>query len=284
MKTSKSRQHGVKKSMKRRFKANTATILTWVLALIYAFPILYMLITGFKPEQQVAPPTLTFTPTLENYGAVIKQDLLLHSFNSVLITIATVALTILLAIPAAYSLVFGSLKNADGVYYWFITTTLLPAVAVVIPIFLVFNYTGLLDSRLGLVLLYTGAGVPLMIWMVRTFFTDVPYEIIEAADIDGCTRFTSFFRIILPLVRGGIFSTSLLVFITTWNEFFFAVNMTYSKSATLPVYLNRFLTQQGYFWAKMSAASTLVVVIPVILGFFTQKTLVKGLTLGAVKG
>lgn len=123
-----------------------------------------------------------------------------------------------------------------------------------------------------------------MIWMVRTFFTDVPYEIIEAADIDGCTRFTSFFRIILPLIKGGIFSTALLVFITTWNEFFFAVNMTYSKSATLPVYLNRFLTQQGYFWAKMSAASTLVVIIPVILGFFTQKTLVKGLTLGAVKG
>ncbi len=274
----------MKRSLSKRLRANTATILTWVLALVYAFPILYMLIAGFKPEEMVAPPSLSFTPTLENYDAVISEDLMLHSFNSVFITIATVILTILLAVPAAYSLVFGRLKSAEGIYYWFITTTLLPAVAVIIPIFLAFNYTGLLDTKLGLVLLYTGAGVPLMIWMVRTFFTDVPYEIIEAADIDGCTRFTSFFRIILPLIKGGIFSTALLVFITTWNEFFFAVNMTYSKSATLPVYLNRFLTQQGYFWAKMSAASTLVVIIPVILGFFTQKTLVKGLTLGAVKG
>jgi sorbitol/mannitol transport system permease protein len=274
----------MKRLNRRRLKAGIATILTWVLALLYAFPIIYMLITGFKPEELVAPPRLAFTPTLENYDAVIKQELLRHSFNSVFITTATVLFTILLAVPAAYSIVFGSLKNADGIYFWFITTTLLPAVAVVIPIFLAFNYTGLLDTKIGLVLLYTGAGVPLMIWMVRTFFSDVPYEILEAADIDGCTRFTSFFRIILPLIKGGIFSTALLVFITTWNEFFFAVNMTYSKSATLPVYLNRFLTQQGYFWAKMSAASTLVVVIPVILGFFTQKTLVKGLTLGAVKG
>ena len=137
-------------------------------------------------------PRLAFTPTLENYDAVIKQELLRHSFNSVFITTATVLFTILLAVPAAYSIVFGSLKNADGIYFWFITTTLLPAVAVVIPIFLAFNYTGLLDTKIGLVLLYTGAGVPLMIWMVRTFFSDVPYEILEAADIDGCTRFTSF--------------------------------------------------------------------------------------------
>lgn len=274
----------MKRSVSRRLKANTATILTWVLALLYAFPILYMLVTGFKPEEMVAPPRLMFTPTLDNYDAVISEDLMLHSFSSVFITIATVVLTTLLAVPAAYSLVYGNLKKAEGIYYWFITTTLLPAVAVVIPIYLAYNFIGLLDSKIGLILLYTGAGVPLMIWMVKTFFTDVPYEIIEAADIDGCTRFTSFFRIILPLIKGGVFSTALLVFITTWNEFFFAVNMTYSKSATLPVYLNRFLTQQGYFWAKMSAASTLVVVAPVILGFFTQKTLVKGLTLGAVKG
>ncbi len=269
------------KKITRNFLINFSI---WLVALLYAFPIIYMVMTGFKPEEMVAPPKLLFTPTLENYQAVISDELITHSVNSVVITLATVLLTVLLAVPAAFTLVFGKLKNPDSYYYWFITTTLLPAVAVIIPIFLAFNFTGLLDKQVGLILLYTGAGVPLMIWMVKTFFEDVPYEIIEAADIDGCTRFTSFFKIILPLIKGGVFSTAMLVFITTWNEFFFAVNMTYSKSATLPVYLNRFLTQQGYFWAKMSAAATIVVILPIILGFFTQKTLVRGLTVGAVKG
>lgn len=274
--------------MKTKQKKITRNFLTnfsiWLVALLYAFPIIYMVMTGFKPEEMVAPPKLLFTPTLENYQAVISSELITHSVNSTVITLATVFLTVLLAVPAAFTLVFGKLKNPDSYYYWFITTTLLPAVAVIIPIFLAFNFTGLLDKQAGLILLYTGAGVPLMIWMVKTFFEDVPYEIIEAADIDGCTRLTTFFKIILPLIKGGVFSTAMLVFITTWNEFFFAVNMTYSKSATLPVYLNRFLTQQGYFWAKMSAAATIVVILPIILGFFTQKTLVRGLTVGAVKG
>ena len=270
--------------VKRKVKSNLTTLATWLVSLIYAFPIFYMFVTSIKPEEKVAPPQWTFTPTMENYADVFSSELILNLVNSVTITIITVLLTVLLSLPAAYSIVFGNLKKAESYYNWFITTTLLPAVAVVIPIYLAFNYVGLLDTRLGLILLYTGAGVPLMIWMVKTFFEDVPYEIIEAADIDGCTRLTTFFKIILPLIKGGVFSTSLLVFITTWNEFFFAVNMTYSKASTLAVYLNRFLTQQGFFWAKMSAAATVVVIIPIILGFFTQKTLVKGLTVGAVKG
>lgn len=272
------------KTIGKQARHALANILTCLAALLYAFPILYMFVTGFKPEEKVAPPQLFFTPTLENYRAVVLDELALHLSNSVIITLVTVLFAVLLAVPAAYSIVFGRLKKAEGYYYWFITTTLLPAVAVVTPVFIAFNFMGIIDTKLGLILLNTGAGVPLMIWMVKTFFADVPPELIEAADIDGSTRFHSFFKILLPLVRGGIFSTALLVFITTWNEFFFAVNMTYSKAATLPVYLNRFLTQQGFFWAKMSAAGTLVVISPIILGFFTQKTLVKGLTVGAVKG
>lgn len=268
----------------KKLKNGGANLFTALVSLLYAFPILYMVLTAFKPEEKVAPPSLAFTPTLENFQVVISSGLAEHAINSVTITILTVLLTILLAIPAAYSLVFGKLKSAESWYYWFITTTLLPAVAVVMPIFLSLNYIGLIDKKMGLVLLYAGAGVPLMIWMTKTFFEDVPYELIEAADIDGSTRFYSFFKIMLPLVKGGIISTAMLVFITTWNEFFFAVSMTYSKASTLPIYMNRFLTQQGLFWAKMSAAATLVVIIPIILGFFTQKTLVKGLTVGAVKG
>ncbi len=271
-------------SLKKRMGKHAVNILIWIVALLYSFPILYMIVTGFKPEEKVAPPQLFFTPTFENYRAVVSNELILHLFNSSVITVITVLIAVLLAVPAAYAIAYGKLKGAQSYYYWFITTTLLPAVAVVIPIYLALNFTKLIDSRTGLVLLYVGAGVPLMIWLVKTFFEDVPFELIEAADIDGCTRVMSFFKIILPLIKGGIFSTAMLVFITTWNEFFFAVNMTYNKAATLTVYLNRFLTQQGYFWAKMCAAGTIVVFIPIILGFFTQKALVKGLTVGAVKG
>jgi len=267
----------------KKLKHYGINVFSAFVALLYSFPILYMVLTSFKPEEQVAPPSLLFTPTLENYRAVLDAGLTLHATNSVLITILTVFLTVLLAVPAAYSLVFGRLKNAESMYYWFITTTLLPAVAVIIPIFLSFNYIGLIDKKMGLVLLYTGAGVPLMIWMAKTFFENVPFELIEAADIDGSTRFNTFFIIMLPLIKSGLISTAMLVFVTTWNEFFFAVNMTYSQSATLPIYMNRFMTQQGFFWAKMCAAATLVVIIPIILGFFTQKALVKGLTSGAVK-
>lgn len=273
----------MKINIRRNGKSYAINIVSVLISLLYSFPIIYMILTSFKPEEKVAPPSLFFAPTLENYEAVFDTALTLHAFNSTFITSITVLLTILLAVPAAYSLVFGSLKSSEGIYYWFITTTLLPAVAVIIPIFLAFNKIGLLDKKLGLILLYAGAGVPLMIWMAKTFFEDVPYELIEAADIDGSSRTRSFFVIMLPLIRSGLVSTAMLVFITTWNEFFFAVNMTYSKSATLPIYMNRFMTQQGFFWAKMSAAATIVVILPIILGFFTQKALVKGLTVGAVK-
>ncbi|MGB4137608.1 MAG: carbohydrate ABC transporter permease [Microbacterium sp.] len=255
----------------------------FAIALLYSFPILYMVFSSFKPEQQIAPPSLSFTPTLENYETVINADLLQHLGNSIVVTVGTVILTLLLGVPIAYTIVFGKLRNPTGHFNWYITTTLLPAVAVIIPLYLIMNWLGVLDSALMLIVLYTSIGIPLMVWMSTTYMSDVPISILEAAQIDGCTRWQAFMRVILPIIKGGLISTALLVFITTWNEFLFAVSFTFTEAGTLPVYMNRFMTQQGLFWGKMSAVATIAIIIPVILGFVAQKSLIKGLLSGAVK-
>lgn len=255
----------------------------FVIAIIYSFPILYMVFSSFKPERDIAPPSWSFHPTLENYQVIVNDELFRHLTNSIVITSATVALTLLLGVPIAYTIVYGRLRNPRFHYNWYITTTLLPAVAVIMPIYLLLNRLGMLDSAVAMVLLYASIGIPLMVWMATTYMLDIPVSIIEAAQIDGCTRLQGFLYIILPIIRGGLISTSLLVFITTWNEFLFAVSFTFTKSGTLPVFMNRYMTQQGLFWGKMSAAATVAIVIPVIFGFVAQRSLIKGLLSGAVK-
>ncbi|MGP9708278.1 carbohydrate ABC transporter permease [Brachybacterium sp. AOP24-D1-21] len=257
--------------------------LLMAIALIYSFPILYMVLSSFKREVDVAPPSLSFTPTLENYRAVIGPELVAHLGNSVGITLTTVVLTVVLGVPAAYSIVFGRLRNPIGRYNWYITTTLLPAVAVILPIYVILSRLGMLDSPIMMVLLYTSIGIPLMVWMAVTYMADIPQSIIEAAQLDGCTRVQAFRTVILPIVRGGILSTAMLVFIVTWNEFLVAISFTFTQSPTIPVYMNQYMTQQGLFWGKMSAVATIAVLVPVLLGFVAQRSLIKGLLSGAVK-
>lgn len=256
----------------------------WAFCLAYCFPILYMFMTSFKTEADAVPPRLFFVPTLANYATVLSGGILPYLYNSLIITLAAMALSIVLGLPAAYVIVFGKLKHPDSVYFWFLSTTLMPAVSVIIPVFMVFRGLGALDSRWGMILVYMGANIPIVVWMVRSFLKDIPIELLEAAEIDGATRLSAFFRIILPLARGGIISTALLVFIFIWNEFFFAVNLTYVHAGTMPVFMASYMTQEGLFWAKLSAISTLTVLPPLILGWISQKALVRGMMMGAVKG
>jgi sorbitol/mannitol transport system permease protein len=207
--------------------------------------------------------------------------------NSFLQVFFTTVFCLLLAVPASFALVFGKFKKKDTgekVYLWFITTILLPPVAVIIPLYTWYQKFNLIKSPLGLLIAYIGFHVPIVVWMLHSFFTDVPKSIIEASEIDGCSRFRQLVSIALPLVRTGIISSGLLVAIFVWNEFFLAFNLTGNANATLPVYMARFREQQGMFVAQLSASSTLAVLPAVILGWVTQKSLVKGLTLGAVKG
>ena len=269
---------------KTKIKHGLLCILAVAVALIWVFPILYMIVSSFKAEADVVIPGIIFKPTLENYQTVVSDTFFQYLGNSVGITIGTVLITTLLAVPAAYALVFAQLKNPNGIYFWFVSTTFLPAIAVIVPVYLIYRNIGLVDNPAALIIQYCGAGVPMMVWLVTNFFREIPLELVEAAALDGATRVQVFFKIMIPLVRNGVISAALLVFIITWNEFFFGVTLTSTDAATLPVYMSKYMTQQGYFWGKMCATGTLICIIPIILGFFTQKALVKGLTSGSVKG
>jgi sorbitol/mannitol transport system permease protein len=260
-------------------------VLIWIIAILWSFPLLYMLLTSFKGEADVLPPSLWIHhPTLENYAAVLRQEFVRYFLNSAVVSLSTVAACLAFGVPVAYVVVFGKLKNSDNLFFWFLTATLFPPVAVIVPVFLLFRFAGLLDTLGGLILIYSGFNIPIVIWMTRSFLLDVPREILESADIDGSSRLRSFLFVVLPLARQGIVSTGLLVFIFVWNEFFFSINLTYVSAAPVPVYMASFMTQEGLFWAKLCAISTLVVLPPMVLGWLAQRSLVKGLTMGAVKG
>jgi sorbitol/mannitol transport system permease protein len=273
------------KSRARKGRRRLRIVLAWCVAVIWAFPLLYMLLTSFKTEADAVPPTLWIAhPTLQNYGIVLQHQILRYLEDSAIISVSTVALCILVGVPTSYVIVFGRLKKADNLFFWFLSTTLLPPVAVIIPVFLIFRVLGLLDTLGGMILIFSGVNIPIVIWMIRAFLLDVPREILESADLDGASRLRSFFSTIVPLCRQGIVSIALLVFIFVWNEFFFSINLTYVNAAPVPVYMASFMTQEGLFWAKLSAISTLVILPPSILGWFAQRSLVKGLTAGSVKG
>ena len=268
-----------------RHRSPVTIVLIWIAAILWCFPLLYMLLTSFKGEADVLPPSLWIAhPTLENYATVLRHEIVRYILDSAVISLTSVAACLSLGVPVAYVVVFGRLRNSDGLFFWFLSTTLLPPVAVIVPVFLLFRLTGLLDTLGGMVLIYTGVNIPIVIWMTRSFLLDVPREILESSDIDGSSPLRSFFSIVLPLARQGIISTGLLVFIFVWNEFFFSINLTYVHAAPVPVYMAGFMTQQGLFWAKLCAISTLVVLPPMVLGWLAQRSLVKGLTMGAVKG
>jgi sorbitol/mannitol transport system permease protein len=262
------------------------TLITYIIAFIYFFPILWILITGFKGEGEAVmiPPSIIFEPTLENYKLIWDLGFSTYLKNSVIVTISSTVIALLLGVPAAYALAMFNLKKGNDLLFWFISTRFLPVAGVIIPLYLIFKSINLLDSLIGLILLYSAMNVPLIVWMMRSFFKDISYELIEATQIDGATGLQSFFYIVLPLVKPGLISTALLSMVFAWNEFFFAVSMSYTNAATLPVYMSSFMTQEGLFWAKMSAAATLSILPVLILGWFTQKQLVRGLTMGAVKG
>lgn len=273
---------------KRLSRKSILTIIIFGVAILYFFPVLYMFLTAFKTEAQAATPALTFDPTLETVRRVLgDRNMLGFLRNSLFQVVAGTFFCLLLGIPAAFALVFGQFKKKttnEKLYVWFITTILLPPVAVIIPLYTWFQQFNLIGNPLGLLLAYIGFHVPIVVWMLHSFFADVPKSVIEASEIDGCNRFQQLILIAIPLVRVGIFSAGLLVAVFIWNEFFLAFNLTGNTTATLPVYMARFREQQGMFTAQLSAASTVAILPPVIFGWLTQKSLVKGLTLGSVKG
>ena len=261
------------------------TVLGWTVAVLIFFPIFWMVLTGFKTEAEaIAEPSLLFSPTLESYAEVQQRaGYAKFALNSVVVAFGSTLLALLIAIPAAYSMAFLPTKRTKGTLLWMLSTKMLPPVGVLVPIYLLFRDTGLLDTRTGLIIVYTLMNLPIVVWMLYTFFKDMPRDILEAGRMDGASTLQEVLYLLLPLTLPGIASTGLLAVILSWNEAFWSLNLTSSQAAPLTAYIASFSSPEGLFWAKLSAASTMAIAPILVFGWLTQKQMVRGLTFGAVK-
>jgi multiple sugar transport system permease protein len=260
-------------------------LLIYIALAAFIFPIFWMFSTSFKKEVDAFryPPTIFSTPTLVNYSSVVRSEFPLYILNSVIVCSVTVFISIVLGAPASYALSRYNFKNKRGITNWILTTRMAPPVAVALPMFLLMKFFNLLDTRLALIILYTTFNLSFVIWLMRGFFEEVPRELDEAALIDGCSPVKAFLRIVLPLVAPGLAAVAIFCFIFSWNEFFYALIMTHSKSRTVPVGVQGFIGLYGIKWGEMTAAASLATVPILAFAIATQKHLVRGLTLGAVK-
>ena len=271
---------------KRKAAYVARSVLAWLVALIMFFPILWTVLTSFKTELQAIaiPPLLFFEPTLENYTLVQERsDYLSYALNSVLTSFGATALAIVIAIPAAYSLAFFPTKRSKDILLWMLSTKMLPAVGVLVPIYVLFRDLQLLDTVIGLVLIFTLINLPIVVWMLYSSFKEIPKEILEAVRLDGASVWDEVRHAVLPLSVGGLASTALLSLVLCWNEAFWALNLTSADAGTLAALIASYSSPEGLFWAKLSAASTMAAAPIIVLGWFCQKQLVQGLTFGAVK-
>ena len=262
------------------------TVLAWAIGLAIFFPILWTILTSFKTEAAaIGPPQLFgFDWTTENYGQVrARSPYFLHFMNSVIVSIGSTLIALVIAIPAAWAMAFSPTKRTRGLLLWMLSTKMLPPVGVLIPIYLMFRDTGLLDTRTGLVIVLTLVNLPIIVWMLFTYFREIPGEILEAARMDGANLKSEILYALTPMALPGIASTMLLNVILAWNEAFWTLNLTAAKAAPLTAFIASYSSPEGLFYAKLSAASTMAIAPVLILGWFSQKQLVRGLTFGAVK-
>ena len=270
---------------KKQYGKGSLTLATWVLAILFVFPLLWMILTAFKQEADAYtdPPKLLFTPTFDQIANVLNGGFLPYVSNSAFVTILSTILVLLFGVPAAYALSLAPVKGTSNALGFFLSTKMLPIVAAIIPLYIISQNTELLDTVWALVILYTSMNLPLAIWMMRSFFLEVPHEMIEAGRIDGANLPTLLRKIIMPVVAPGIAATALICVIFSWTEFFYAVNLTAARAGTVPVFLVGFITSEGLYWAQLSAAALLASLPVMIVGWIAQNHLVRGLSMGAVK-
>ncbi|PYE15834.1 carbohydrate ABC transporter membrane protein 2 (CUT1 family) [Williamsia limnetica] len=270
---------------RRNTGGSLLTAFTWIIAIGFFFPVAWMVLTAFKQESDAAtnPPTFFFEPTLDQFKAVFDAGVGTALLNSLFVTTVSTIFVLLLGVPAAFALSLRPVKKTSDALFFFISTKMLPVVAVIIPLYVIVGQIGMLDNVWTLIILYTSMNLPIAVWMMRSFFLEVPSELLEAAEIDGASLWTSVREVILPLISPGIAATALICVIFSWNEFFFAVNMTAVNAQTMPVALTGFMSGQGLFWAQLSAASVIAALPVVICGWIAQNKLVRGLSFGAIK-
>ncbi|WP_025035238.1 carbohydrate ABC transporter permease [Bradyrhizobium sp. DOA9] len=273
--------------MATRQRVVISTIGAWLFGFLIFFPILWMGLASFKTELEafaIPPSFLFFHWTTENYATVQERsDYLHHAMNSIIIAGGSTLIALLIAIPAAWSMAFSPTKRTKDILLWMLSTKMMPPVGVLVPIYLIYKSFGLLDSRIGLVFILCLGNLPIVIWMLFTYFKEIPRDILEAARMDGATIGRELVYVLTPMAIPGLASTLLLNLILAWNEAFWTLNLSTSNAAPLTTFIASYSSPEGLFWAKLSAASTLAIAPILVLGWFSQKQLVRGLTFGAVK-
>jgi sorbitol/mannitol transport system permease protein len=262
------------------------TVAAWAVALLLFFPLGWLLLTAFKTELQAiaVPPELFFKPTLENFHEVQERsDYLHYAWNSVVTSVVSTLLGLAIAAPAAYAMAFFKGKYDKDILMWMLSTKMMPAVGALVPIYVLAQKSHLLDTQLGLIIVFTLSNLPIMVWMLYSGFKEIPNEILEAARMDGATLWQEATKVLLPLSLGTFASTGLLCLVLSWNEAFWSLNLSSAQAGTLATLIASYSSPEGLFWAKLSAASLMAIAPIVVFGWFSQKQLVQGLTFGAVK-
>jgi sorbitol/mannitol transport system permease protein len=265
-------------------KRGVLGVIAWLFALLLFFPIFWMTITAFKTEQQAYSSSLIFTPTLDSFREVFaRSNYFAFAGNSILISVGVTVICLLFAVPCAYAMAFFPTKKTQKVLLWMLSTKMMPSVGVLVPIYLLWKNTGMLDTVWGLIIVYTLINLPIAVWMSYTYFNEIPRDILEAGRIDGAATWQEIVYLLMPMSLPGLASTALLLVILSWNEAFWSINLSSSNAAPLTVFIASYSSPEGLFWAKLSAASLLAVAPILIVGWLSQKQLVRGLTFGAVK-
>jgi sorbitol/mannitol transport system permease protein len=262
------------------------TAAAWVITLLLFFPLGWLALMAFKTELQAisVPPLWWFTPTLDNFREVQERsDYLLYARNSLITSVLSTVIGLMIATPAAYSMAFFKSRHTKNLLMWMLSTKMMPAVGALVPIYVLAQKSQLLDTRTGLVIIFMLSNLPIMVWMLYSYFKEIPHEILEAARMDGATLWQEFYRVTFPLALGGLASTGLLCLVLSWNEAFWSLNLSSAKAGTLATLIASYSSPEGLFWAKLSAASLMAIAPIVVFGWFSQKQLVQGLTFGAVK-
>jgi len=274
----------LKQTMRRRVGVTAAA---WLVAFLIFFPILWMFLTSFKTEADayaIPPKFLFFHWTTENYAEVQSRvDYFLHAYNSIVLSIGANLAGLLIAIPAAWSMAFAPTKRTKDLLMWMLSTKMMPSAGVFMAVYFLFLRAHLLDSRWGVGFLLMMANLPILAWMLYTYFKEIPVDILEAARMDGASLLNEIIYVLTPMAVPGIASTMLLAIILSWNEAFWTLNLTNVTAAPLTNMIASFSSPEGDFWALLSAASVLAIAPILVLGWFSQKQLVRGLTFGAVK-
>ena len=270
-----------------RARAIAVNCAAWLAALTVAFPLLWALLTSFKPELEatrIPPSFVRFHWTIANYRDVLADGSYFHcAFNSLLIAGGSMVVALALAVPAAWAMAFAPSHRTRGLLLWMLSTKMLPPVGVLAPIYLIYRDAHLLDSRIGVIAMLCIGNLPIVVWMLYSNFREVPKEILEAGRMDGASVWQELRLILAPLALPGLASTFLLGFTLAWNEAFWTLNLTTTNAAPLTAFIAAFSSPEGLFWAKLSAASMLSIAPVLVIGWFCQRQLVRGLTFGAVK-